>query len=91
MIYVTQSPKDFQAIMLGTKRQLTIPTEQPYTPLKAGDIIRVGLTDHGTAPPTIDCIVTHTQECVLAHYGLIDEEMTTEPTVIVSIKRGINW
>lgn len=97
MIRVNQAPRDFHEIVHGRKCQVTIPTETLQERLKAGDIIRIGIDGTEIDLPTIDCIVTHLHDCVLAYFepGTEDQsacEIThTEPTVIASIKRGISW
>ena len=91
MIRVAQTPADFHDIMHGRKNWIGIPVAQLDTPLKPGVVLIVGLKDNGTAVPLIDCTVTHIHECIMAYVDPADEELITEPTVIVSIKRGINW
>jgi len=92
VIHISQTPQEFHDIMHGNKRQVTVRASLLSEPLRAGSIISVSITDGGPRLPTIDCVVTHTHDCVLAYYtDSLDDEMITEPTVIASISRGIKW
>ena len=83
-------PDEFQAIMLGLKKQLVL--EEPAA---VGDIVQVGLNDRGTGTPYIECNITHVEILRLAKpcFDSELEEITEKESqlFIASIQRGLEW
>jgi len=92
MIHVGLTPEDFDKVMHGWKRQLLVTASHFSESPKSGDIARVGIKDHGTGKPTIDCIVTHVEDCAIATvHPDSGEILTAVDSAILSITRGIKW